>query len=184
MSRSARPFITLIAVILLRTTVCRCDDPLPPAYLEKVDTTPDFCQVDHRFGKFPGNGDELCGPVALSNALIGLNQQGFPKLINRPKPTQADQADLIRRLRSQEYLDTNLEVGTNPRKIVQGIEKKTEPCQLVALPADHHLVSQSGETRKADGYFQLQGIHHRKEIDLAIVDGAIAFAPIKPAKEN
>ena len=185
----------------------------------------------------------------------------------------ADQAELIRRLCKDEFLGTDLESGTPPKKVILGIEKfikaagydckieqmswrsstyrigkvpdekwmlkscmgasnllinvgwytvrkntyhrldghwvtlvgfkedrgnrillihdpgmhggnlkKTEPCRLIPLPAEHTLEMRNGESFKVDGYFKLHGIHIKKGADLAIVDGAVSFTPIEVQK--
>jgi hypothetical protein len=118
---SAR-FCAMIALILLNVTCCLANDPLPKAYQDKVDATPDFCQTDQRYGKFPGHGDELCAPVALSNTLIWLNHHGFPNLIPKEQSTKSEQADLIRLLCSEEYMKTDLNEGTPPKRVISGLE--------------------------------------------------------------
>ena len=114
--------IGTITLVFLQVTFCWSDEPLPKAYREKVDATPDFCQTDQRYGKFPGNGDELCAPVALSNSLIWLNRNGFPNLVPKEKSTKSEQADLIRLLCSDDYLGTDLREGTPPKRVIAGLE--------------------------------------------------------------
>lgn len=63
-----------------------------------------------------------------------------------------------------------------------GLEKKTEPCRLVALPADHSFVLQTGESVKAEGYFKLDGLRLKKGANLAINESAIAIMPADPPK--
>jgi hypothetical protein len=276
MPRTPSPFLLSLIVFPIglfpiATTPGQCDDRLPAHYLDKVDGTPDFSQNDHHFGKLPGDGKELCAPVALSNSLVWLNQHGYPKLLGKPKPTPADQADLIRRLCHDDFLGTDLKIGTPPKRVALGIEKyfkhagyeckveqmgwrssthrigkvpdenwllkscmgrsnllinvgwykthktayhrlgghwvtlvgfeekngkrellihdpnshggnekKSERCHLISLPAHHSLETQEGEALKADGYFELRGIHLAKEATLAIIDEAVSFTPSPP----
>ncbi|HEY3967021.1 MAG TPA: hypothetical protein VGM05_20835 [Planctomycetaceae bacterium] len=271
MPRALPAFLVSLISMLFGTAPGRCDDRVPAEYLDKIDETPDFCQYDQRFGKLPGDGKELCAPVALSNSLVWLNQHGFPKLLDKPQPTPADQADLIRRLCREDFLGTDLKIGTPPKRVVTGIEnyfrhagyqcqveqmgwrssthrigevphenwmlrsclgtsnvlinvgwyktnktaydrfgghwvtlvgfkeehgkrvllihdpnshggneKKTEPCHLISLPAHHLLETQEGESLKADGYFELRGVHLAKGADRAIIDEVVAFTPSRP----
>ncbi len=271
MPRSSSAVLLSLFLFIPGTEPCSGDDRLPERYLDKIESTPDFCQTDHRYGKLPGDGKELCAPVALSNSLVWLNQHGYPKLLDKPKPTPADQAELIRKLCHDDYLAPDLKIGTPPKRVVLGIEKffkhvgyecqveqmgwrssthqigkvpgetwmlkscmgtsnllinvgwyktkkniyhrfgghwvtlvgfkeehgrrellihdpnphggnekKTEACQLMALPAHHSLETQEGEALKADGYFELRGVHLAKDADLAIIDEAVAFTPRHP----
>jgi hypothetical protein len=42
------------------------------------------------------------------------------------------------------------------------------------------LETQEGESLKADGYFELRGVHLAKGADRAIIDEVVAFTPSRP----
>ena len=42
----------------------------PRQYLVKLDTKPDFCQVDDRFGPLPGGGESYCAPITIVDGAI------------------------------------------------------------------------------------------------------------------
>lgn len=95
---------------------------LPREYVEKAKRCPDFCQTDKRYGEMPGDGLELCAPTAVSNALMWLDEHGFPKLFAAEHPGGREQADLIRLLSGEEFMQTD-EDGTTPKQLMQGLEK-------------------------------------------------------------
>lgn len=99
-----------------------CDEPLPHEYLDKIASMPDFCQGDERFGALPGHGSELCAPAALSNTFFWLNGHGFPKVIGKQTPSQADQANLIRKLCSADFMKTDEKIGTPPKNVIGGMQ--------------------------------------------------------------
>lgn len=113
---------SFVFYLLFFTTICHGADPLPARYVEKIETMPDFCQGDERYGAMPQHGVELCGPTALSNAVVWLSQHGFPKLLPHHKGLPADQSELIRRLSKGDFLSTDEKTGTSPKHIVTGIE--------------------------------------------------------------
>src|SRR5262245_52175601 len=65
----------LIALMFAATTA-----ETPAVCTAKISAMPDFCQVDED-GHFDNGGKVFCGPVAVSNSLVWLSQNGFPKLL-------------------------------------------------------------------------------------------------------
>lgn len=93
------------------------------SYDAKLAAMPDFCQEDHRHGKLPFEGSVLCAPVAVSNALVWLDEHGFPKIIAGSRNTPRRQAALIRELASERYMFTLEDGGTSPLQLIRGVER-------------------------------------------------------------
>ncbi|MFH1931717.1 MAG: C39 family peptidase [Pseudomonadota bacterium] len=89
----------------------------------KIQDMPDFCQGDTRYGRLPKFGATHCGPVAVSNALIWLNRNGFPNLAGNSYPVAKSQFDLILEISSSKHMKTDNKKGTQPKNIVAGLEK-------------------------------------------------------------
>jgi hypothetical protein len=85
-------------------------------------TMPDFCQGDTRLGKLPRSGASYCGPAALSNTLMWLDANGFPKLVKDRADPNEKQFELIRLLGTEKYLKTDPVTGTKPKNLAYGIE--------------------------------------------------------------
>lgn len=83
---------------------------------------PDFCQVDQRYGAIVGDGRTICGPVAVSNALICLARKGHPNLVEGPSTDAPAQADLIRTLCSPAYYDARPDDGIDPLDLMIGLD--------------------------------------------------------------
>jgi hypothetical protein len=98
-------------------------DAIPEKYIVKVAEMPDFCQGDERFGRLPTGGDTICGPVAVSNALMWLHGNGFPELLPVRRPAPRDQAALIGLLASDQYMNVSADSGTAPKQFVAGLER-------------------------------------------------------------
>ncbi len=84
---------------------------------------PDFCQGDSRHGELPRSGASYCGPAALSNTLMWLDENGFPKLVKDAPDPGRKQFDLIRTLGTGRYLKTDPVAGTAPKNLAYGIEQ-------------------------------------------------------------
>lgn len=92
---------------------------------------PDFNQTDPEL-KVPGGGWSHCGPVAVSNSLVWLSQQGYPRLLPE-LPEQApgadaaalrrQQIDLIRTISAEPYMGTSRWSGTGPAGILRGLHR-------------------------------------------------------------
>jgi len=90
---------------------------------ERHREMPDFCQSDSRHGKLPRGGANYCGPAALSNTLMWLDENGFPELVKDDPDTGRKQFELIRLLGSEQYLGTDPVSGTSPGRLALGIER-------------------------------------------------------------
>ena len=85
----------------------RADDDY---YLDKVWTTPDYCQSDPAYGGFPDDegvlhGNVFCGPTAGSNSLMWLADHGFPNLASDSGDRKRDQHDLIAAIAQPAYMN-------------------------------------------------------------------------------
>jgi hypothetical protein len=76
------------------------------------DEIPDLLQTLNS-AQFAGGGRQFCAPVAVSNSLVWLEGN----------TQQQYQIDLVHKLASPAYMDTNLKTGTNPFRVVQGVHK-------------------------------------------------------------
>lgn len=93
------------------------------AYRAKLAAMPDFCQEDQRHGKLPFQGSVLCAPVAVSNALVWLDENGFPNIIKGSRNKPRHQAALIRELSSERYMFTFEQSGTAPLQMIRGLRR-------------------------------------------------------------
>lgn len=90
---------------------------------DRAKEMPDFCQGDTRQGKLPRSGASYCGPAALSNALMWLDANGYPKLVKDHADTGRKQFELARLLGTEKYLQTDPVSGTSPKNLAYGIER-------------------------------------------------------------
>jgi hypothetical protein len=93
--------------------------PLPPL----IKSMPDFCQLDQRYGRLPGGGVQYCAPVAVSNILIWLDQNGFPNIVPGRDGSSRVQYRLIKTLGSDVYMRTDRNTGTSPLDTMMGLER-------------------------------------------------------------
>ena len=77
---------------------------------EYINEIPDFTQTDVR-GNNTGNGQQYCGPVAVSNSLMWLSDE------------RTDQLELIKKLASKRYMNTSLKNGTGTTGVLKGVDK-------------------------------------------------------------
>lgn len=78
-----------------------------------INDIPDFMQANIR-GEHRGNGQQYCGPVAVSNSITWLNQN------------KNNQLELIYKLASRQYMNTSLKNGTGTSRLIRGVVKITE----------------------------------------------------------
>ncbi|MBN1911373.1 MAG: tandem-95 repeat protein [Pirellulales bacterium] len=83
-------------------------------FTEKIDSTPDYCQTDMSYGGMPGGGGVYCGPMAASNAVMWLADNGFPKLAPLTPDRKEDQFHVADTLGSEAYMHTYTSGGTHP----------------------------------------------------------------------
>lgn len=88
----------------------------------KQAQTNTFWQLDPDAG-FEGDGSNFCAPVAVSNGLIYLARaRGKANLVDGTDHNA--QISLIKKL--AEHMDTDPEIGTNPSKIIYGLQDYLE----------------------------------------------------------
>ena len=92
-------------------------EPLPASYEGKL-STPDLLQTDPKAG-FPDGGKMFCAPVAVSNGLMWLAVNGYPKLL---APGQ-DQVGLVLALAGPQFLDQDLGEGTGAGELLRGVAR-------------------------------------------------------------
>ncbi|MGB0578396.1 MAG: hypothetical protein ACPGVU_01720 [Limisphaerales bacterium] len=110
---------TLVALLLF---------PLALSAADRAREMPDFCQGDTRHGKLPRSGASYCAPVALSNTLMWLDENGFPKLVKDNANPGRKQFELARLLGTDDYVDTDPVTGTPPKNVAYGIERYVKAC--------------------------------------------------------
>ena len=93
-----------------------------PTTVDRPATTPDFCQTDPA-GKFPAGGGYFCGPVAAANSLMFFARNGFPKLRPTANGDKESQIRMIHQLAAGDYMNTVGKRGTNPPRLMAGVEK-------------------------------------------------------------
>jgi hypothetical protein len=103
--------------------------PLPPVDLPPASdhdptllSLPDLVQTDPELG-LVGGGNAFCGPVAVSDWLVHLGQNGFPKLLPTGGTLRAQQLELVRLLASPRYMGTSPLGGTGPSHLMVGVER-------------------------------------------------------------
>lgn len=111
-------WLSLVAVVVLAIDVT----PAVAQQASKADATPDFCQTDKQ-GKFYNGGKMYCAPVAASNSIVWLAQQGYPQLLDAGESNKQSQIELIRTLASSDYMGTAGRNGTGPRSLTDGVYK-------------------------------------------------------------
>ncbi len=92
----------------------------PPASIDLSGDVPDLCQTDPD-GRFPGNGRDLCGPVAVANSLMYLTNHGFPRLRTPAATDKEAQIALVHRLAAGGSMDTVERNGTSPPRLMAGV---------------------------------------------------------------
>jgi hypothetical protein len=116
----------LVVVVALASFGCGpvCSGPRAPSATatrsDKIDGTPDFMQTSHP--ELPGGGRNYCAPVAVSNGLVWLGENGFPDLLPAGTDRGARQLRLIRTLGSADYMDTDPDGGTDADQLLEGLD--------------------------------------------------------------
>jgi hypothetical protein len=106
--------VALLAVALTAFAAPSLADP----HTAKLDATPDMSQLDLRL---PDAGEYYCGPVALSNGLMWLARNGYPKLI--PRGNGDEQVNMTILLAGNSYLKTYQNKGTSTPRLMTGVLK-------------------------------------------------------------
>ena len=124
--------IGLVALVVAIVAFGRCRGDDGPSiqerarvYIEKVDSTPDLTQTDPD-GKLPNGGRSHCGPVAVSNSLAWLAENGFGNLAPGLDDRKEAQFEVARLLGTKKYMNTNLQTGTGVGGVVEGLARYIE----------------------------------------------------------
>ncbi|MBN1590094.1 MAG: cadherin-like domain-containing protein, partial [Pirellulales bacterium] len=105
------------------------------SFLDKIYTTPDYCQTDSAYGGFPDpnppyedHGGVFCGPCSVSNSLMWLDDNGFPNLAANTAVRKYDQHELIETIASAEYTNSYYHDGLNPTRLATGVSSYIHDC--------------------------------------------------------
>jgi hypothetical protein len=96
--------------------------PLISSADDRMKLTPDFLQSDPE-ADFHSGGSFYCGPVSVSNAFFCLARQGFPRLRPEAQADKQAQIELIRKLASDGFMDTDRNGKTMLPELIQGIRR-------------------------------------------------------------
>jgi hypothetical protein len=126
-----------VAVVLLSGAIvafvaARCEcvqapslQQLPDLCIEKLDSTADLTQTDPNAG-LPNGGKSHCGPVAVSNSLLWLADNGFDNLAPILADRRKVQFEIARALGSKHYMNTNVKRGTGASGVLEGVGRYIE----------------------------------------------------------
>jgi hypothetical protein len=92
------------------------------ALAEHVREMPDLTQTDPELG-VEGGGESWCGPVAVSNAVMWLANQGRETLVPTGDSQRERQLELVRRLGSGRFMGTTPTGGTGTSNLLNGLDK-------------------------------------------------------------
>ncbi len=81
---------------------------------------PDLTQTDPELG-VPGGGKAWCGPTAVSNALMWLDEKGRESLAPAGPDEHARELELVRTLGSGHYMGTTPTGGTGTKNLIMGL---------------------------------------------------------------
>ncbi|HUT88081.1 MAG TPA: hypothetical protein VMY37_01170 [Thermoguttaceae bacterium] len=117
----------VLCVCLLPGVPASADDARPAdsaltECTEKVDVMPDLCQTDEAFRSLPYQGKYSCGPTAVANVLVALDQRGFDHLVEGDVGSKAVQRALLEQLSAKPYLETTRH-GIGPIGIMSGLDR-------------------------------------------------------------
>jgi hypothetical protein len=111
-----------ILLVITAALVVQISYAQPLFYTEKINSIPDLTQTNPD-ANFPEGGKAFCAPSAISNALMWLDSNGFPNLVDNTGHPISDQANLAKLLASKTYMDTDPEKGTGTSRIIKGLKK-------------------------------------------------------------
>jgi hypothetical protein len=108
------------AGITTSTGMGPCREP-SVSFTDKLYAMPDYTQTDPDYGGF-ANGNNFCGPTAVSNALMYLRNHGYPAIAPMSADAKKDQHDLIVELASAAFMKTDDAFnGTTPNNLTAGL---------------------------------------------------------------
>lgn len=95
---------------------------VPALHNFELSGLPDLTQTDPGLD-LPDGGNSYCGPVAVSNALMGLVARGYDRLAPPGRKQRNRQIDLVRALSSYRYMGTSPVGGTGPSGVLRGLSR-------------------------------------------------------------
>ena len=120
--------LAVVACVGLLPSVSASAEDAPPAgsspaeRTEKVGQMPDLCQTDAAFRSLPYEGRYSCGPTAVANVLVAMDQRGFDNLVEGDVRSKAVQRALLEQLSAKPYLETTRH-GIGPIGIMKGLQR-------------------------------------------------------------
>ncbi|MBI9073931.1 MAG: hypothetical protein JEZ02_00875 [Desulfatibacillum sp.] len=111
-----------VALFFIGLCLCLCQAARggPSVYTDKVETTPDLGQRDGT-GYLPFEGQGYCAPVAVSNGLMWLYENGFPGLVREAGTRELTHLRLASLLGGARYMHTDPKKGTGPSHVMAGL---------------------------------------------------------------
>ena len=111
-----------LPISLILTALCLPSlSSTPDHCIYKVASTPDLPQCDPEAGFWHG-GKLFCGPVAVSNSLMWLADNGFDHLCPKLENKKKSQIAMVKMLASRDMMDTT-DDGTVAYDIMHGVER-------------------------------------------------------------
>ena len=123
-------FLWALTIGSLPTSVT-AGSKLKESLLPEKDAIPDLTQTDPK-GNFAGGGKNFCAPVAVSNSFMAIYADDL-------KWNDVTHYDLVNKLASLPFMNTDFSKGTNVRQLMRGVE---------------HFLRERGEK---DYYLKFQG---------------------------
>lgn len=122
-------------------------DLLPDVFTEKINAIPDYYQQDTAYGGFNDGGRVFCGPTAISNSLMWLTENGYPKLADTTSDRKKAQHDMIALLASSNYMNLG-SGGVGPWGVCDGIKAYFETSNV-----KYKSLEYQGHRSIADEYY-------------------------------
>ncbi len=119
--RRSLAILFLVGVFCLQTSASEGGTALPDSYLAKVDSIPDFPQVPPGSGRATGRASQFCGPAAVTNVLVWLDNNGFPDMV--PGVANASvEYKLMKYLGQDSFMKVG-KTGSSPSNVMSGLYK-------------------------------------------------------------
>ena len=101
-----------------------------------LKSVPDLLQTFKK-AEFAGGGKQFCGPVCVSNSLVWLEG----------KSNRKHQIEVVKKLASKDFMNTNLTNGTGTRDLMRGVERYAQE-----LWPEFHRLEYAGWRPALDGH--------------------------------
>lgn len=110
----------LMAAAICCGVIALVCDHAAASYTAKINSTPDYTQTDATYGGFADGGVNYCAPVAVSNSLMWLANNGFPALSPHTADPKHDQFVVADDL-GRNYMDAI--DGTSASQLCNGLDQ-------------------------------------------------------------